>query len=75
LSVANDQNGVQVEYQGWPLFASLLDTAPGQIQQSATGAGPGHSWGVATADLPLNTDTNAIGSAFATPTPGAWCGQ
>ena len=75
LSVVRDLNGVQVEYQGYPLFASLLDTAPGQVQQSATGAGPGTTWGVATADLPLNTDTNASGSAFATPTPGAWCGQ
>jgi predicted lipoprotein with Yx(FWY)xxD motif len=69
LSVINGANGVQVEYQGYPLYASALDTAPGQFQLSTTGAGPGSSgWSVATTDI-------IYAGPQTLPTPGAWCGQ
>ncbi|HEY7414179.1 MAG TPA: hypothetical protein VH593_03235, partial [Ktedonobacteraceae bacterium] len=74
LSVVSNTNGVQVEYQGYALYTSALDTAPGQFQLSTTGAGPGSSgWSVATDDLPLNSNNPT--PTFITPTPGAWCGQ
>ena len=65
LTVATDENGSQVEYNGHPLYTFSGDTAPGQ----ANGQGIGGVWFAAPTNLAAVTP--APGS---TPTPGGYNG-
>jgi predicted lipoprotein with Yx(FWY)xxD motif len=55
--VVNDGNGLQVEYNGHPLYTYSGDTAPGQT----TGDGYSGKWHVATPDTPNNTNGGGNG--------------
>lgn len=60
LSVSSNVNGVQVEYQGHPLYTFASDKAPGQVKGQKLGG----VWFVATPDLqPMG------GSPSTSPTP------
>jgi predicted lipoprotein with Yx(FWY)xxD motif len=65
LSVSNNANGAQVEYQGHPLYTYAADTAPGQINgENVQGV-----WFVATTDLKAASGGSA---PAATATPGGY---
>jgi predicted lipoprotein with Yx(FWY)xxD motif len=51
FTATNDGNGLQVEYQGHPLYLYSGDTAPGQTN----GDGVAGQWHVATPNTPINT--------------------
>lgn len=63
LTVINDANGVQVEYQGIPLYTYVYDTRSDEPNGQAV-----QDWHVATPD-----EQRYGGPILPVPTPGAWC--
>jgi predicted lipoprotein with Yx(FWY)xxD motif len=61
LSVQTDANGVQVEYNGHPLYTFSEDTAPGQTN----GEGLFGTWFVATPNLAVQGGRSTSGGGYA----------